>query len=567
MSPKFKAFTCTKCSSSYVHKSGLSAHMKSKHTLAGKPKSPVDNLSKASENIQVVNIFDDAEDAELYNESAKVSQQTNYKDANSYIHDIINNILAGAVDNGEASNKVPIVPDDSWTRRTTGDLATLLNDIGTDVLPQAIECENCDKRFESKEELKEHERNIHGAEHEYNLLYRKHKKLLNKFANLNKANINRLEITEENNRIRNTLTKTEEAIHETSEANQVLKETVKIKDMEVNTLEEVVKQDKETFVKYKKEAEDVLKQKNDMIRSLEEMLGVWDNDRPQETNEEEAEVEGSIQNEWISTEARLHNTKIVKCKKCNFKTNDSIKMLGHMTKHQGYQCTKCKKSEKTQGDLNNHMQTVHRPDLHTCTKCQKQFHEKNSLKQHMNSHHPNNPPVGHSQWANKRNQGQGLDYCCNQCGNGFEELKQLNEHRKEEHEGQSFTGFKTIKGPCHFYLEGRCNRNPCKFSHDQQQPKNHQQRQQQRPQQQQKQQQQQQQISVCNRGQNCRFLAWGTCNYFHPGVGVQQPRKSNLQNYKNLPNKKCHFQENCWNTDYAFEHEDFSMRKEFQENY
>ena len=176
MSPKFKAFTCTKCSMSYVHKSGLSAHMKSKHTLAVKPKSPVDNLSKASDNVQVVNIFDDAEDAELYNESAKASQQTNDRDANSYIHDIINNILAGAVDNGEASNKVPIVPDDSWTRRTTGDLAALLDDIGTDLLPLAIECENCDEWFQSKEELKEHERNIHGAEHEYNLLYRKHEK-------------------------------------------------------------------------------------------------------------------------------------------------------------------------------------------------------------------------------------------------------------------------------------------------------------------------------------------------------------------------------------------------------
>ena len=74
MSPKYKAFPCTKCGSSYVHKSGLSAHMKSKHTIAGKPKNPVDNLPKESENIQVVHIFDDAEDADMYNEGAFASQ-------------------------------------------------------------------------------------------------------------------------------------------------------------------------------------------------------------------------------------------------------------------------------------------------------------------------------------------------------------------------------------------------------------------------------------------------------------------------------------------------------------
>ena len=155
--------------------------------------------------------------------------------------------------------------------------------------------------------------------------------------------MNRLEITEENNKFRKSMIKTEVAIDETRKANQVLEDTVKIKNMEINALEDVVKQDKEDFYKYKKEAEDELKQKNDMIRSLEEMLGVWDNGRSQETNQQEAESEAVIQNEWISEEARRHNTPNINCKKCNFKTNDSIKMLGHMTKHNGYKCSKCEK--------------------------------------------------------------------------------------------------------------------------------------------------------------------------------------------------------------------------------
>ena len=168
-----------------------------------------------------------------------------------------------------------------------------------------------------------------------------------------------------------------------------------------------------------------------MIRSLEEQLGVWDEDTSQEPNEDET----AIQSEWITEEVRAHNTPIVKCSKCNWKTNDCVKMLGHMTQHNGYQCDKCTKSLKTQGELNNHIQSDHRPDLHKFDKCQKQFQAKNALKQHMNSQHPNNPPVGHPQWAKDRNIAQGMDYCCNQCGDGFEELKQLKEHRRTMHDG------------------------------------------------------------------------------------------------------------------------------------
>ena len=562
MSPKFKAFPCTKCSCSYVHKSGLSAHVKSKHTIADRPKNPIDNLSKESENRQGVLIFDDAEDAELYNEGAKASQQTKISYANETINEIINNILVVAVEKDEPSNKVPIVPDDGWTRRTTGDLAALLDNIDTNMLPEAIECDRCDLRFTSKEELKQHESTTHGPEHEYEQLYRKHEKLTEKYTILNKANHDRLELIEENSRIRKVMNNTAKHLHKTRESNQVLDETVKIREMELNAMEEIVKKLRDEIARQQKEAEDKLEEKNAMIRSLEEELGVGVDDK--EDHQTDNEGPSNMQNEWISEETRRHNAPIVKCKKCNFKTNDSVKMLGHMTKHEGYQCNKCDKTERTQGDLNHHIQTEHRPDLYTCTKCNKQFQAKNALKQHMNSQHPANPPVGHAQWADKRNQVQELDYCCNQCGNCFAELKQLREHKKNDHKGQTFQEFTAVKAQCHFYLQGRCNRNPCRFSHNQQQQ---QQQKQQQQKQQQQQQQQQQQTPACSRGQQCRFLAWGTCNFFHPGVGVQQPRQQKQQRPQNLPKKKCHFQENCWNTNCAFEHEDFGMSTDIQENY
>ena len=39
-----------------------------------------------------------------------------------------------------------------------------------------------------------------------------------------------------------------------------------------------------------------------------------------------------------------------------------------------------------------------------------------------------------------------MDYCCNQCGSGFEDLNQLKEHKKSNYKGQTFNGFKTVRG-------------------------------------------------------------------------------------------------------------------------
>ena len=73
---------------------------------------------------------------------------------------------------------------------------------------------------------------------------------------LNKANQNRLEILEENTWIRNIVDNTSKAIHETRESSQVLEETTKIRDMEINAMEDIVKQLREGCAKRIKE-EDV----------------------------------------------------------------------------------------------------------------------------------------------------------------------------------------------------------------------------------------------------------------------------------------------------------------------
>ena len=232
---------------------------------------------------------------------------------------------------------------------------------------------------------------------------------------------------------------------------------------------------------------------------------------------------------------------------------------GHMTKHKGFVCNKCSKSFKSQADMNYHVQREHMPDLLNCTKCSKQFTAKNALNQHMNSQHPKNTPVGHSQWAHQKNNSH--DYACTNCDKGFENLKDLKEHKKKEHGDQNHNGLLTLNIPCRFYMQGRCNQQPCKFSHEKQQ-----------------QQSSDEWVPQCNRGQQCQFLVWGTCNFFHRGVGVQQRRtqpcgqEQNRQQYtqqnrQHEEQRKCHFQERCWNQTCRFAHLDFSMSKEFQENY
>ena len=221
-------------------------------------------------------------------------------------------------------------------------------------------------------------------------------------------------------------------------------------------------------------------------------------------------------------------------------------MLGHMTKHNQYECNKCEKRLKTQGNLNDHIQREHRPDLFNCTKCSKQFPAKNALNQHMNSQHPINPPVGHSQWAQQKNNNS--DYSCTHCESGFESLNELCMHKKSKHNGQNGNGIVISATLCKFYIQGRCDRKQCRFSHEKQQHQNHRER-----------------APECSRGQHCQFFAWGKCKFFHKGVGVQQPRDQ--QNRQQQTQKKCHFQERCWNQNCEFSHKDFSMGIQFQENY
>ena len=238
-----------------------------------------------------------------------------------------------------------------------------------------------------------------------------------------------------------------------------------MRDLQITSLEEILAKKKEEF-------EDEIKEKNSMIRHLEEDLGVWESIEPQLTATNELLDAREKESEMTSKEAEEGTISVAKCQECNFSTGNATKMKGHMVRHRKYRCDECEEVLKDQAHLTSHVQRLHKPDSNICNKCNKQFKSKNSLKQHMNAQHMEthqvvNPPIGHPQWANSRNETRSLqlDYTCNMCENAFETLKDIREHKSKHHQGQNFEGFEVVAKTCRFFQQGRCNRVRCSFAH------------------------------------------------------------------------------------------------------
>ena len=192
-----KKFKFSKWGKDYMYKGGLAAHIKRMHQsqeLSKKNKDVSSNIFDGNESSGTIEMLVDAlVDIEVYDAGAQASQQTKSDETSEKVNVILNEIInRGCVETDEATAaKTAIVPYSGWTRNTTGDLASLLNDIPVDI--NIFECEDCDMRFMTKEDRDEHELAKHGIEedrleslnshkdcvtqYEYDLLYRKHTKL------------------------------------------------------------------------------------------------------------------------------------------------------------------------------------------------------------------------------------------------------------------------------------------------------------------------------------------------------------------------------------------------------
>ena len=292
---------------------------------------------------------------------------------------------------------------------------------------------------------------------------------------------------------------------------------------------------------------------------------------------------------------------VLNCPGCEYTSTNKQHMRGHMTKHK-------KKSS------------------YNCTKCVRRFALEHSLKQHMESQHREaaNPPVGHSQWAQQRNEEQ---VNCTKCTMVLKGTNELNQHMKKDHSHKCnecglvhdnrdalithlrevhsidiyidwsckdcheiFNGKENLdkhkcseqdrfqerkQEECRYFRQGRCDwGDRGRFPHNQQQ--------QQRPGVAQERPgvarerpgvaQERVWSEACRRGDGCTFLAAGRCHFFHRGVGVQQPRQGGQGGRQGSPGavRPCRFQDRCrdWPSDTcAYSHEDFAMSRVIQENY
>ena len=391
------------------------------------------------------------------------------------------------------------------------------------------------------------------AENDYEKLFRQHESVKDKFHNMERLNQNRLDTHKENKKLREEKEENAESMREVLRKNQILIEEVKVKE--------------------------------DYIKAIES----------------EKEIEAS--------------RKQFKCTMCDWSTDNQTHMQGHQTKHKGqYICLDCKKAFTTMNILHSHRAEVHRNNTIICSKCNKQFQTNNSYKQHVNTKHVDTVPVGHQEWTPRqyeeveyqdnthrcpecpaqfptkehlkshmdRHQDEG-EYPCFQCEINFNSKIEMDEHMRSDH-GQ----FESQKKVCRHFRQGNCLKgNQCKFWHPQT-----------------RYQSRQHNFSpACNRGPTCAFKAQNRCNYFHPGIGVQQAKWSAVEGrgrqhevlnifpqrgqakwsagegwgkqqevLNTFPqrgqDKLCRFQERCWNTECSFQHlSNFARSQELLENF
>ena len=323
-----------------------------------------------------------------------------------------------------------------------------------------------EKIIKEKHTLKEDkDKEIKALENDRDKFYRLNEKAKDSYYRLQGLNANRIHTVIENKELRKVADDNTNALQETLKHNQVLDDSVKVRDLQIITLEDLLAKTKEECEKRVKEAEDTIEEKNSMIRHLEEDLGVWESVEPQltaanevlDTREREMKLSQDAHEDTLSvfkcqqcnfsTEnatilkghmtghnkykcdhcqedlkykndlsnhtQREHRPDIKKCPNCAFRANDATRMKNHMERHKTYKCHQCEKVTANKSDLNNHINNEHRSGVHVCNKCQRTFTAQNALKQHINSQHPTNTPVGHPQWAEERNQTQVCDYSCN----------------------------------------------------------------------------------------------------------------------------------------------------------
>ena len=166
-----------------------------------------------------------------------------------------------------------------------------------------------------------------------------------------------------------------------------------------------------------------------------------------------------------------------------------------------------------------------------CPECGEEFDNRDAVIAHMQEVH-------------------NIDLCeefsCKKCHEVFNGKKPLANHKCTEH-----NKFQENKKECWLFRQGRCHWGErCKFIHTLQQG----------PGEVQGGERRREYTEACRRGRGCGYMAAGICSFFHPGVGVQKPREAGQGG-------RWGQQGHGGRGQGGQGAQDFSMRRQFQENY
>ena len=242
--------------------------------------------------------------------------------------------------------------------------------------------------------------------------------------------------------------------------------------------------------------------KDNMIRSLNEALGVdGDEEEHVQDDEQAEEVEDVPINTSVREVPRVIMNKSASGNKCtacdkSFQTNKDLE--NHMSaKHSQKQCILCDKMCASETELVRHHTQCLQQGINTvtCPKCSNNF-TNFGLRRHKQQCH-----------------GKAPEYECSDCGKTGRSKEEIKKHISDVHSEQRVAS----REVCYHWRRGKCTKGAkCGYSHVGHQD---------RPNSSFTQEKGTRMAKACQNGPACQWKERGHCMFYHQGVGVQKPRE------------------------------------------
>ena len=276
-----------------------------------------------------------------------------------------------------------------------------------------------------------------------------------------------------------------------------------------STLKDVRKESEEKDAELQRTKSVIAEQKREILKLKEEIQNL--------KRSKDSGVVGDV----------IIESEVFKCDQCDFRSARNVTLKAHKdVVHVGVllSCGKCRKKYRSAEEMNVHYENAHKVRFWECDKCDFTTRCVSEGKKHVQEHRKGKVEEKAE---------------CTKC-----DYQAVNEDDLKAHIIRSHPGVLQSKRPCRFWKEGRCNKGEnCRFSH--RGPQNtgptsaH------------------SNPNACRNGPGCRFLARGSCHFFH-----SEKDRQGLQERANeggrQESRKCWYPTNCRRQSCSFVHDNVS---------